>query len=130
MYAALDFAFAIGPSTPSSRSRRADLRDAACASSRSNLLGAFVLRLRRLDRHFHDLIAALVGARVQHALLAQPELLAVLGALRNLQQRAAVDGRHFDLGAQRRFRHRDRHLDFDIVAVAAEERMLFHRVVM
>ena len=67
------------------------------------LAGALVARVGRLDDDLDDLVAALVGARVEHALLAQPELLAVLGALRNLQQRPAVDGRHFDLGAQRRF---------------------------
>ena len=76
--------------------------------------------------HFHDLIAALAGARIQHALFAQPEFLPVLGALRNLQQRAAVDGGHFDLGAQPGFVDAHRHGDLDIVAFAAEERMRLH----
>ena len=35
-----------------------------------------------------------------HAFFAQAELLSVLGSLRNLEQRPAVDGGNFDLGAQ------------------------------
>ena len=81
-------------------------------------------------RHFHDLVAALIGARVQDAFFAQAEPLAVLRALRNLEQRAAVDCGHFDLGAERRFPHGDGHLDFDVVALAVEEGVLLHLVVM
>src|SRR5260370_17877648 len=65
-----------------------------------DLLGALVLYLRRLNRHFHDLVAAFALARVHHALLAQTELLAIVRALRHLEQRSSVDGGHLDLGPQ------------------------------
>ena len=39
-------------------------------------LGALVLDHWRLDAHFHQLIAASSGARVEHALLAQAKYLA------------------------------------------------------
>src|SRR5579872_1784578 len=87
-------------------------------------LGALVLYLRHLDGYFHDLIATLIFARVEYALLAQPELAAVGRARRNLEQRAAVDGRYFDLGAQAGLGDRDGDADLDVVAVAREERML------
>src|SRR5579863_10069700 len=89
-------------------------------------LGTLVLDLRRVDGDLHDLIAARSGARVRHALLAEPELLAVLGALRNLQEGAAVDGGHLDLGAEARFIDPHRHGDFDIVSVAAEKGVRIH----
>src|SRR5690348_9455219 len=71
----------------------------------------FVLGLGRLDVDLHDLVAVLVQARVEDALVAQPELLSVVGALRDLEQCAASDGGHLDFGAERRFPHRDGHLD-------------------
>jgi hypothetical protein len=37
-----------------------------------NLFGAFILNLNRLDGGLHDLIAPLVGAGVEDALLGQP----------------------------------------------------------
>ena len=57
-------------------------------------------------RHDHfdgnDLVAALAGVlRALNAALAHAQLLAALRAGRNLQLRAAVDGGHVDLGAQR-----------------------------
>ena len=69
-------------------------------SSRSSSLVRSSCTFGRLQRDFDNLIAARVLARIEHTLFAQAELLAVLRALRNLQQRAAVDGGHFDLGAQ------------------------------
>src|ERR1019366_7034030 len=85
-----------------------------------------VARIRRLYGHFHNLIPALIGARIQHALLPQPEALPLGSSLRNLEQRAAIDGGHLDLGPQRRLPHRDGYLDFDIVPLAVEERVLLH----
>src|SRR5262249_14397485 len=70
--------------------------------------------------------AALIGAAVEHALFAQAELLAVLRSLRNLEQRSAVNCRHFDLRAQSCFVDPHRDADLDIVSFAMEERMLFH----
>src|SRR5690242_1019388 len=90
------------------------------------LASAFVARRGRFDRHFDNLVAALVAARVGYALLTEPEPLPVLRALRNLEQRPSVDGGNFDLRAERRFPYRHRHLDFDVVAFAVEERMLLH----
>src|SRR5690348_12705634 len=87
--------------------------------------GLFISRLGGLDSDLDDLIAALPAALVQNALFPQAETLAVLGALRDLQQGAAVDGRHFDFGAKRSLPDRDRHSDFDVVAFAMEERMIF-----
>ena len=69
-----------------------------------DFLGALVIHWRRLDGDLDDLIATLVLTRVEHALFAQPELAAVGRAWRNLEQRAAVDSRHFDLGARDRLR--------------------------
>src|ERR1700731_2949530 len=78
------------------------------------------------DGNFHNLIATLVGPRVEDSLFTQPEALAVLSALRNFEQGAAVDGRHFDLGSERGFPDGNGHLDLDIVAFAMKERVLFH----
>src|SRR5712691_148359 len=89
-------------------------------------LGALVVDHRGLDRHLHDLVASLAGARIRHALFTETELLPVARALGNLQQRAAVDGRHLDLGSQARFIDAHRHGDLDVVAVAAEKRMRIH----
>src|SRR5579875_426220 len=87
---------------------------------------ALIVHIRRAQNHFHNFIAARVLARIQYALLAQPEFLAVLCPLRDLQNRAPVNGRHFDLGAQSRLRNRQRHLDVDVVSIALEEWMLLH----
>jgi hypothetical protein len=56
-------------------------------------LGAFVLNQRSKHLHIHDLVAALVGARIEHALFTQPEFLPVWRALRNLRQLARPKGR-------------------------------------
>src|ERR1700731_2068364 len=78
------------------------------------------------DGNFYNLIAALVGPRVEDSLLTQPEALAVLGALRNFEQGAAVDSGYLDLGAERGLPDGDGHLDLDIVAFAMKEGVLFH----
>src|SRR5689334_17417153 len=88
--------------------------------------GLFVPRLRRFNGNFYNLIPTLIGALAEHSLFAQTEALAILGALLNFEQRAPVDGGHFDLGAESRFPDRDRHFDFDVVALALEERMLLY----
>ena len=90
-----------------------------------NLLGAFVLDFGRLEHHFDDLVAALILASVEDALFAQTELLAVLRALRHFEQRASVDGGHFDFGAQSGLSDGDRHLNPDVVAIAMEEGVRF-----
>src|SRR6185437_554847 len=79
--------------------------------------------------HLNNFIAAHAVARcARHALLAQPQLLPGLRPRRNLQLRPSaaivcIDGRHFDLCAQRGFRNGHRHRDMDIVAHAGEYRM-------
>src|SRR4051812_2517860 len=88
------------------------------------LARALVPRIGGLDHDFDDLVAALIRALIQHALFAQTELLPVFGALRDLEQRLAVDGRGLDFGAERRFPDRDRELDLDVVTFAMEERVL------
>src|ERR1035438_5730626 len=122
MKAALDFAFAMSDLGPDPGARIFGIQAGHFAEK---LAGAFVARIGSCDGDFHDLVAALVGARVEHALLAEAELLAVHGSLRNLQQGASVDGRNFDLGAQRRFPDSHRNLDLYVVAIAVEEKMLF-----
>src|SRR5580658_2871621 len=89
-----------------------------------DLFSAFVLNLGRLYGGLHDLIAALAGAGVEDTLLPQAELLSVLSALRDLQQGAAVDGGHLDLGAQPGFPHGYRHADMNVVAFAVKVGML------
>ena len=67
-----------------------------------------------------DLVAALAGMlRALDAALAHAQLLPALRAGRNLQLRAAVDGGHFDLGAERGFGHGDRDGDLNVVALRA-----------
>src|SRR5579863_8081331 len=69
-----------------------------------NFLRTLVARHGDSGLDFDDLISAcaLLGGR-WNALLAQPKLLARLGSRRNLEHRAAIDGRNFNLCAERRF---------------------------
>ena len=61
---------------------------------------ALVARRRRGDCDLHDLVAALIGALVEHAFLAQTEALGVGGALGNFQQGSPVHRRNFNLGTE------------------------------
>src|SRR5262249_29670207 len=66
--------------------------------------------LRRLDQNLNVHIAGLFGAQHRHALALKAEAPPRLGAFRYLHATmVAVDGRHFDLAAQRRKDHGDRH---------------------
>src|ERR1017187_439275 len=123
MYAALDFAFAISDLGPHPGARVLGVK---LGHLLQEFAGALVARVGCGDSHFDNLVAALVGALVEHALLAQTEALGVGGALRDLQQGTAADGRDFDLGAQRGLPDRDRHGDFNIVAFGAEKGMGCH----
>ena len=58
------------------------------------------------QNHLDDLIAPRILAGVENAAIPQAELLIVLRAGRNLEQRLAVDGGHFDLGSEPRFGQR------------------------
>src|SRR5205085_8885539 len=70
---------------------------------------------------FDVLVAAhAAGPQARRAALAQAELLPGLRARRHLEQRLAVHGRHFDLRAERRFRHGNRHHTVDVVAAPLE----------
>src|SRR5262249_19473391 len=86
-------------------------------------LSSLVVNVGSLDHDFDDFVAARILARVHDALLPQPELLEILSSLRDLQQRASVDGWDLDLCPQPRLRNRDGHLNVNIVALASEERM-------
>src|SRR5438874_10965221 len=88
------------------------------------LLGALVPRIGHLQDHVDNLVAARSFAGIHHAALAQPELLIVLGARRDLQQSLAVYGRDFNLGAESRLGNGDRDLQMDVVPDAAEQWML------
>src|SRR5215471_9474958 len=125
MYAALDFALAIGLNLAPDSGARIFVFE-LLRELRKQFAGAFVPRVRGFDRHLHDLVAAPVAARVQNAFFAEAESLPVPGAVRDLEDGPAVDGGHLDLRAQRRLPNRQRHGDFDIVAVAAEEWVLVH----
>src|SRR5690348_12248554 len=84
---------------------------------------ALVPRIGRFDRDLDDLVAVLPRPRVENALLAHTEALSILCALRNLELRAPVDGRHFDLRPERGFPHCNGNRDLDVVALAPEERV-------
>ena len=88
--------------------------------------GTLIVGFGRLDGHFDNLVAPLAGTRIHDALLAQAEALASVGPLRDLQLGPAIDGRHFDLGPQRRLPHRQRNFDFDVIAIAVKEGVLLH----
>src|ERR1022692_965590 len=88
--------------------------------------GALIARFGPLDGHLDNLVAALVGTRIQDALFPQAKALAGVSPLRDLQLGTAVDGRHIDFGAERGLPDGERNLDFNIVAVAMKEGMLFH----
>src|SRR5262249_1682645 len=84
--------------------------------------------LRRLDQNLNVHIAGLFGAQHRHALALKAEAPPRLGAFRYLHATmVAVDGRHFDLAAQRRKDHGDRHSAVQIGALALEERMCADR---
>ena len=79
-----------------------------------------ILGRLHLDLDVH--IAGDLRAQHRHALALEAELLAALAALGHLHARLlAVDGGNFDLPAQRRRGHRDRHAAEDVGAVALEE---------
>src|SRR5271165_2762830 len=83
---------------------------------------ALVARHGDRDRDLDDRIAADVFfRRRRHAFFPQAKLLPGLGAGRNLQQGAAIDGRYFDLRAQRSFCRAHRNAQIDVVAVAPED---------
>ena len=64
------------------------------------------------------------GAQTRRAAFAQAKLLPRLCAGRHPEQRLAVNRRHFDLRAERRFRHSNRHYTVDIIAAPLEVRMI------
>src|ERR1019366_7547651 len=85
-----------------------------------------VLHHGGLENNAHDLISPRVLPRIEHAALAQTELLVVLRAGWNLEQRPGVDGGDADLGSEPRLGHRQRHGDENVVAFPHKQRMGFH----
>src|SRR5579863_10377983 len=83
-------------------------------------LGAFIVHLRSLHNDLDDLVAARRGSRILHALLAHTELLSVLGALRNLELRPAIDGGYLDRGAQASLVDTHRDSDQNVIRIAPE----------
>ncbi len=66
-------------------------------------------------------------AQHRHALALEAELLAGLGAARHRDLgRAAIDGGDFDMAAQRRRGHGDRHAAMHVGAVALEQPVRLH----
>src|ERR1700737_5294412 len=64
-----------------------------------DFLGALVLNFGSHQGYFHDLVAVRAFAGVQNALFPQAKLLSVLRPWRDLEERAPVNGRDFDLGS-------------------------------
>src|ERR1019366_2076942 len=62
-------------------------------------------------------------ANRRDALVAQAQLLTTVGARRNAQEGAAVQGRHFDFRAKRRFGYGNGHDGIQVIAPAFEKRM-------
>src|ERR1017187_5882573 len=98
MYAALDFTLAISDLSPHFGAWVLGVKLGQFAQE---FAGALVARVGCGDGDFDDLVAALVGALVEYALLTQTEALRVGGALGDLEQGAAIDGGDLDLGSQR-----------------------------
>jgi hypothetical protein len=78
------------------------------------------------DAHHNDLIAAPTAAQERHTLAANAEDGATLHAGGNAQMLRAIDGRHFNLDAQRRLRHIERQFEDDVVALADKVWMRLH----
>src|SRR5690606_17614744 len=79
---------------------------------------------RRLHDDVADEITDSSTADRLDALAAQPELAAALRFGRHVQRRRAVQGRHFDLGAEGGLCKSQRHLAMQVVAIALEDVML------
>src|SRR5579863_3624190 len=79
---------------------------------------------RRFDDHLDQLIAAPVAVKIDDALALEPQDFSRLRARRNLELHFALERRHFDLGAHRRLRKADRHLDYHVVVLAHEHLVL------
>ena len=86
------------------------------------LLGRHILRHGDCDRD-KLVAAAALALQVRDAFAAQTEHAARLRPLGDGELDAAVDGRHLDLGTERRLGERHRHLHEHGVAVALEERV-------
>jgi len=85
---------------------------------------SFIVDIRATQHYFHNFVTARVLTRVEDSFVTQSELLPVLRTLRNFQDGTAIDGRHFDFGSQASFTDRERQLDFDVIPIALEERVL------
>src|SRR6266542_2642169 len=89
------------------------------------LLGLHVCNLRDDDADLDNLVSDHFGAgRRRHALLPHAQLLPALGAGRNAEHGAAVDGRHLHLGAQGGLPWQDGQRDADVIGLAVEHRVL------
>src|SRR6266542_147147 len=83
---------------------------------------------RRLDVDFDVHVAALRRAHDGHALAAQAELVAALGAGRDVDARhLAVERRHLDVAAERGLHHRYRHAAMHVGTLALEQLVAAHR---
>ena len=89
-----------------------------------------LLVLRQLggdrDAGDHVQIALAAARHVRHALAAEFEARAWLGAGRNVQVFAPVKRRHLDASSERKSGEADRHLAEQIIALAMKEMMVLH----
>ncbi len=87
------------------------------------LLGGQLSRNDDVDRH--DLVAPIAAVHIGHALSAQPELLAGLGGLRQLECDRSIDGLQLDLVPKDCLGDIDPHLQLNGLALPCEELVRF-----
>ena len=96
----------------------------------TQLFEQLALTAAEVDRGFHRHTAQQVTrtttAHRRHTLATQAELLASLGAFRNLQLHATIKGRHFQLTTQGGIGVADGHFAVQVLAVALEDLVLTH----
>jgi hypothetical protein len=90
------------------------------ANCRSNSASSVDSFGRHLDLHDGAQIAATATVQARHASPTQDELVPRLRARRDDQVLVTVERRERELGAERRLRDRDRHLDHQVVLLPAE----------
>ena len=81
---------------------------------------------RNLHVHVHEQVAPAAALQARHAEILQPDARPGLNAIGNFDRLQAIEGEQVDFGPQRGLRHVDRNGAVQIVALALENRMLFH----
>src|SRR5205823_13570396 len=79
---------------------------------------------RRLDHDLYQFVAAPITVQIYDAFTLEAQYLAGLRTGRNSQFDLAFEGRNVDFRSDRCLRKADRHLDYDVVVLPDEHRML------